>query len=300
MHLSTHTWMRPEPLERTLQRISGLGYRSVELDGEPAKYHPIETTRALLHTYGTSCWGAVTIMHGSRDLTAADPRQRADTVQYIKDVVAMAAALGGSVVTVVPATVGKIVPSSSPEDEWAWVVDGLREICAFAQTRNIRIGLEPLNRFETYFLNRVDQALRLADEVGFANCGITFDPFHLAIEERDMFAALRKSGPRIVDFHVSDNNRLAAGDGSFDWKRIVDTLREVGYKGALAVECMPPIDRTPASPYIAQGGQLETGPITDVPAETLQFLRAHGSWVLSDKYYTSLMERSAETILPLL
>ncbi|KAK7409594.1 hypothetical protein QQX98_008189 [Neonectria punicea] len=295
MHLSAHTWMRPESLEVTLKRLSQLRYSSIELAGEPSLY-PIQETLQLLEKYGIKCWGTVTIQHGNRDLIASDVQQRQDTIQYMKDVVDMSAQLGGQIVTIVPGRVGKIVPKSTPENEWKWAVEGLREIASFAKDRGIRVGLEPLNRFETYFLNRSDQALALADEVGF-DCGITFDPFHLALEEKDMIAAIRACGSRIVDFHVADHNRLAAGDGAFDWAGIISVLTEMGYDGGLAVEFMPPIDRTPLGSYGRR--QVESDAV-DVAPEHLQFIIDHGSGLLSDGYYTSLMERSAETLLPLL
>ncbi|KAK7424584.1 hypothetical protein QQZ08_008594 [Neonectria magnoliae] len=295
MHLSAHTWMRPESLEVTLRRLSPLGYSSIELAGEPSLY-PIHETRQLLEKYGIKCWGTVTIQHGNRDLIASDFQQRQDTIQYMKDVVDMSAQLGGQIVTIVPGRVGKIVPTSTPENEWKWAVEGLREIASFAKDRGIRVGLEPLNRFETYFLNRSDQALALADEVGF-DCGVAFDPFHLALEETDMIAAIRACGPRIVNFHVADHNRLAAGDGAFDWPGIISVLTEVGYHGGLAVEFMPPIDLTPLGNYGRR--QLESDAV-DVTPDHLQFIIDHGSGLLSDGYYTSLMERSAETLLPLL
>ena len=212
----------------------------------------------------------------------------------MKDVVTLCAELGGEIVTVVPGRVGKIVPTSTPENEWKWVVEGLREVAAFAEEKNIKIGLEPLNRFETYFLNRTNQALALADEVGHG-CGITFDVFHLALEEKDMFAAMRTCGSRIVDVHIADNNRLAAGDGSFDWNKIMSVLAETGYGGGLAVEFMPPIDRTPVGDFGAR--QLEAQP-KDVPAGQLQFIMDHASGVLSDEYYTELLRVSAETMRP--
>ena len=284
--------MRPEPLAQTLARISRLGYSSVEIAGEPGLY-TVSETRQLLEKYDIQCWGTVTIQQGDRDLTASDPQQRRKTIDYMKDVVSMSAGLGGRIVTVVPGRVGKTAPTSTPENEWGWVVEGLREVAAFAQEQNIKIGLEPLNRFETHFLNRTDQALALADEVGFG-CGITFDPFHLALEEKDMFAAMRACGSRIVDFHVSDNNRLAAGDGSFDWRKIISLLAEVGYDGALAVEFMPPIDRTPLGGFGAE--QLDSG-LSDITSDQLGFILDHGSGLLSESYYTKLLERSAETML---
>jgi sugar phosphate isomerase/epimerase len=285
--------MRPEPLETTLKRISRLGYSSIELAGEPALYS-VEQVRPLLAKYNIKCWGAVTTQYGSRDLIAADEQQRKNTITYMKEVVALSAGLGGQIVTVVPSTVGKLVPTSTPENEWRWAVEGLREVAAFAQEKGIRIALEPLNRFETYFLNRTHQALALAQEVGY-DCGIAFDVFHLALEERDMYAAMRTCGRYIANVHVADNNRLAPGDGSFDWPKIMSVLAETGYDGGVAVEFMPPIDRTAVGNFGQD--QLEKE-VTDVTPGQLQFIIDHGSGLLSESYYTELMRRSAETMLP--
>ncbi|KAK3620057.1 hypothetical protein LTR56_023640 [Elasticomyces elasticus] len=295
MHLSAQTWMRPEPLSVTLARLQRLGYSSVELAGEP-EWYPIPETRKLLQEYGIRCWGTVTIQTGARDLTAADPQDRRNTVIYMKQVVSICAELGGEIVTVVPGRVGKTVATATAEEEWRWAVDGLREVAAFAKEYNIRIGLEPLNRFETHFLNRTDQALALADEVGL-DCGIAFDPFHVALEEKDLYAAMKACGSRMVDFHVADNNRLAAGDGAFDWPKIVATLKEIGYRGGLTFEAMPPVDRSPLGNFGRT--QLQISPV-DAPAGQLQFILDHGSGVLSNQYYTGLLERTAATLRPLL
>ena len=75
----------------------------------------------------------------------------------------------------------------SPADEWGWCVEALKECQAHAETVGVRIGLEPLNRFETYFLNRCEQALALADAVG-GDCGVALDAFHMNIEESDLLA----------------------------------------------------------------------------------------------------------------
>ncbi|VUC21631.1 unnamed protein product [Clonostachys rosea] len=293
MHLSAHTWMRPEPLEVTLRRAQSLGYKSIELAGEPTQY-PVKETRELLEKYDIKLWATVTIQQGKRDLIAADPQERRDTIEYVKDVVALSAELGGKITTVVPGRVGKIAPTSSAENEWKWAVEGLREIAEFAKNKGIKIGLEPLNRFETYFLNRTDQALALAEEVGF-DCGIAFDPFHLALEETDLVASIKACGPHIVDFHVADHNRLAAGDGNFNWPQIMAALISTGYDGALAMECVPPIDRTPLGKYGQAQSETEA---VDVHPDHMQFIVDHGSALLSDVYYTGLLRRTAETLSP--
>jgi sugar phosphate isomerase/epimerase len=294
VHLSTHNWMRAEPLETTLKRIAGLGYESIEISGEPTQYDTREVQK-LLKQHKIRCWGAVTLTSGERNLAARDERQRAATVQYMKDVLTMANELEGEIITLVPATVGKITPDGSAEEEWQWLVEGCREVYAFAKEKHIRVGIEPLNRFETHILNRADQALALAEAVA-PDCGVCLDAFHLNIEDADLYASIRKAGARIVDFHVADNNRLAAGMGALDWPRIVATLKEAGYDGALTVEFVAPTDRTPANPFL---DAIDTNPV-DISPEQLKFIQDHGSSVLSESFYTMLAQRSAETILPLI
>ena len=294
MHLSTHNWMRAEPLETTLARIKKLGYKSIEISGEPSQYETT-ATRKLLQDYKIKCWGAVTLTHGKRNLAAKNPKQRAATVKYMKDVITMAAELDGEMITLVPLMVGKIVPESSPEEEWTWVVEGCKECYEHGLKKGIRIAIEPLNRFETYLLNRTDQALALAKAVG-KDCGVCLDAFHMNIEDEDISQSIAKAGKRIYDFHVADNNRMAAGQGALDWKKIVKALKKAGYDGALTVEFVAPIDRTPANKY---PNQLEKNPVNISP-EQLKFIQDHGSSVLSDEFYTSLMRKSAKTILPLI
>lgn len=272
-----------------------MGYASIDLAGEPEQY-PIEETRRLLEKYNMKCWGAVTMVHGSRDLTSTDTQQRQNTIQYMKDVAKMCADLGGHVMTVVPSRIGKLNPSSTPQNEWRWVVESLREVAAYAQQVGVTLALEPLNRYETYLVNNIDQGIALADEIGHG-CGIAFDAFHAAIEEKNLYEAIRRCGPRIMDFHVADSNRGAAGDGSFDWTKIVETVRATGYDGALAVECVPTVDRTALGGYGIR--QMEQGEV-DVSPEQLQFIVDHGSVVFSDEFYSGFFQRSADTVSKLI
>jgi sugar phosphate isomerase/epimerase len=213
----------------------------------------------------------------------------------MKNCVTMVKELDGQEITIVPSTVGKIVPDGTPEEEWAWCVEGLKEIHAHASTAGVRIAIEGLNRFETHFINRGDQALTLADAVA-PDVGVCLDAFHMNIEEVDFFQAIRDVGDRLVDFHVADNNRMACGMGALDWARIVTTLQEVGYDGALTVEFVAPIDRTPANQY---PDAVETNPV-DISDEEMQFIIDHGSSLLSESFYSMLVEKCATTILPLI
>jgi sugar phosphate isomerase/epimerase len=294
MHMSMHNWMRSEPLDVTLARLARYGYESIEIKGEPDQYDTKEVRGQLDH-YGLKCWGAVTLTLGERNLCAKDESQRAATVQYMKDCVTMVKELNGHEITIVPSTVGKIVPDGTPDEEWTWCVDGLTEIHEHASAAGVRIAIEGLNRFETYFINRGDQALALANAVS-PDVGVCLDAFHMNIEEVDFLQAIRDVGDRLVDFHVADNNRMACGMGALDWAKIVGTLQDVGYDGALTVEFVAPIDRTPANEY---PDAIETNPVDISPAE-LQFIIDHGSNLLSEGFYDMLVEKCATTLLPLI
>ncbi|MEQ8533015.1 MAG: TIM barrel protein, partial [Imperialibacter sp.] len=114
MKISIHNWMRAETIEETVNRIAKLGYDSLEIQGSPELYDTKKVKR-LLDDAGISCWGSVTLMLEQRNLLAKEKKQRADSVQYVKDVVRMVAELDGHMVSVVPSTVGKILPEGKPE-----------------------------------------------------------------------------------------------------------------------------------------------------------------------------------------
>ena len=163
-------------------------------------------------------------MLGERNLAAKNQGQRERSVQYVKDVLTMVSELEGEIITLVPATVGKVVPDGTEEEEWKWVVDATRECFTHAKKVGVKIAVEPLNRFETYLFNRGAQALALADAVS-PECGVCLDAYHIHMEEFNVYDAIRQVGKRLFDFHVADNNRFAAGLGQIDWPKIVATLQ---------------------------------------------------------------------------
>lgn len=290
MFLSMHNWMRAEPIDVTIRRLAKCGYQSIEIEGEPAKYDTKEV-RKLLKENNLFCFGSVTLMFEGRDLIHADEAVRASSVQYVKDCVTMVKELEGREMTIVPSQVGKVVPMASPEEEWQWAVEGLKEIYDHSEKAGVVLGLEPLNRFETNFLNRHDQAVLLAQEVG-PNCGVCLDAFHINIEEANLYQAILNTGSRLVAFHVADNNRMACGQGDYDWVRLVTTLKAAGYDSALTVEFVAPLDRTPANPYKNAVAEAEA----ELTPEQLKFIQDHGSGVLSDEFYTWLVQVSADTL----
>lgn len=294
MELSIHNWMRAESIGKTVERIARLGYEKIEIQGAPEMYDT-KAVKKLLDIHNIGCWGSVTLMLEDRNLLAKDIKQRAKSVQYVKDTVRMVKELDGQMVSVVPSTVGKIIPDGRREDEWQWAIESMKEIYEYAESLQIKIGIEPINRFETYFVNRGDQALALAKATG-PNCGVCLDVFHMNIEEDNMYDTIRRAKDRLVGFHVADNNRMAPGMGTFDWKKIMATLKEINYDKVLSVEFCSPLDRTPANPY---PNSIDENP-ADMTAEQKKFLEDHGSSGVTEEFYTFLTQKSVETLRPLI
>jgi sugar phosphate isomerase/epimerase len=294
MFLAMHNWMRAEPIEVTIRRLAKYGYEAIEIGAEPAKYDTKEV-KGFLDESGIRCWGAISLMFTGLDLIQADEQGRANTIQYLKDSVTMVKELDGEMMSIVPSEVGKVNAQADPETEWDWAVEGLKEVNAHAKKEGVRVSVEALNRFETNFINRADQARALAKAVG-PDVGVCLDAFHMNMEEANMRQAILDSGDMLFDFHVADNNRMACGMGALNWRDIVGTLKEVGYDGALTVEFVAPLDRTPANPYAHATAAAEK----ELTEEQLKFIEDHGSGVLSEEFYSWLVEETANTLLPLI
>ena len=294
MHLSMHNWMRAEPIEVTVRRLARYGYRSIELSGEPEIYDTKEVRKLLAH-YGLACWGVVSLMFEGRDLIDADDSVRASSIEYLNGCITMVKELDGYEMTIVPSTVGKVAAMDTPEQEWG--VGGRRTEGGLRPRTEGRgaHGAGAAHRFETNFLNRADQAMLLAEEVG-PDCGVCIDTFHLNIEEANLIEAIRSTKERLVDFHVADNNRMACGMGALDWPLIVNTLKEIGYDGALTVEFVAPLDRTPANPYKDAVAAAEQ----ELTPEQLQFIQDHAAAFCRKRSTAGWWRRRRKTLLPLI
>jgi len=110
--------------------------------------------------------------------------------------------------------------------------ENLKPIVDYAGSRGIRIGVEPLNRYETSVINTVEQALEALPD----GCGLALDTYHLNIEEKDPIAAVREAGDRIAHIQVCGTDRGAPGADHFDWTGFASAVDDSGYRGPLVIE----------------------------------------------------------------
>jgi len=112
----------------------------------------------------------------------------------------------------------------------------LKPVAYYAGQRGVQLAIEPLNRFETDFINTVEQGMDLVGRIGASNVGFLLDTFHMNIEEKDIAAAIRKAGSKVFHFHSCENDRGTPGTGHVEWKEVASALREINYQGPVVIE----------------------------------------------------------------
>jgi D-psicose/D-tagatose/L-ribulose 3-epimerase len=121
-------------------------------------------------------------------------------------------------------------------EEWNQVVSSLQELAPYFASANVRMAIEPLNRFETYFLNTAADALALVNAVGSPQVGILYDSFHANIEEQKIGPAAASLGKSLFHVHTCENDRGAPGSGHVDWDGLFAGLETAGYDGWCVIE----------------------------------------------------------------
>lgn len=137
---------------------------------------------------------------------------------------------------------GKVSPQVTREVAHAWMVEAIKTLAHAARARGIRLAIEPINRYETAWVNTVADARALVEEIGLDNVGILFDTFHANIEEPRIEESLRACGARLFHVHLADSNRWYPGAGHTNFAGILATLRAMNYAGWVSAEILPQPD----------------------------------------------------------
>lgn len=228
-----------EPIAKSIQRVAKYGYDAIELVGEPAQHNTAEVRR-LSSDNGISVSSICSIFFGAeRDLVAMDSGMRRKGIDYAKSVIDFAAEVGAPTVNLAPSPVGKTAPVGSREEEWELALKSLDEIATYAEKARIRTCLEPWNRYETYFINSLAQAVALANAVGHRNLGVMGDSFHMNIEDVDIAGSYRAAAHNLMHVHLADSQRAAPGKGHIDFYPVVQALIDMDYQGYIAFELLP-------------------------------------------------------------
>jgi D-psicose/D-tagatose/L-ribulose 3-epimerase len=243
--VNTQIWVAPfhQSDLGLIDKVAAIGFDFIELgffSAEPP--FSVAEAKQRLRDARISA-GICSFLSADRDISSADPQSRRQGIEFMQAMVATTSALGGEVFS------GPIYAELfrkrhlSRDDrarEWERSVASLREIARTAEIHGVTIALEPLNRFETDFINLAEQAVRLAEEVGSSAVGILLDTFHMGIEEKNQGEAIRRAGKHLKHFHTCENDRGTPGTGQVPWLEVRDALRSIGYDRTVAIEGFNP------------------------------------------------------------
>lgn len=214
------------------------GFETVEIPVEdPSHIDPAHVKRELVR-HGLVCGSVCACMGPGRDFRGT-PAEQKTAMNYCKTLIDQMVTLDcPSLIGPVYSVVGKAdaVEPARQKKEWALVVKNLKELARYAEARGRRICVEPLNRFETDFLNTCDQGLKLIKAVGSKALQLHLDTFHMNIEEKNQGPAIRKAGRLLGHFHACGSDRGTPGNDHIDWKPIAAALKSIGYKGDVVIE----------------------------------------------------------------
>jgi D-psicose/D-tagatose/L-ribulose 3-epimerase len=214
------------------------GFETVEIPVEDPSHIDPAKVRKALDAHGLKCGSVCACMGPGRDFRGTPAEQKTAMV-YCKKLIDQMVVLGcPSLIGPVYSVVGKAdaVEPARQKKEWALVVRNLKQLAKYAEKKGVQICIEPLNRFETDFLNTCDQGLRLVKAVGSRAVKLHLDTFHMNIEEKDQGASIRKAGKLLAHFHACGSDRGTPGNDHIDWRPIVKALRDIRYKGDVVIE----------------------------------------------------------------
>ena len=241
---STFIWVSPFS-NKTLDlfdKVKDFGFDILEIAVEDPNTIDKDEIRKASERTGVAV-GVCGAFGPDRDISSDDKSVRENGLAYIRDCVDIAAAVGAPAVAgPMYSAVGKtrLLSPEERENQWKLAVDSMKQAAEYANSKGIKLAVEPLNRFETDLINTVDQGLQLIERVGAANVGFLLDTFNMNIEERSSADAIRKAGDRVFHFHACSNDRGTPGNDQINWDPISKALRDIDYRGDAVIESFTP------------------------------------------------------------
>jgi D-psicose/D-tagatose/L-ribulose 3-epimerase len=230
---TSHVGAEHFPVIRKLARCGFDGVEVPLFEGDEAHYRAVGRQ---IREAGMGC-STITVCTPDANPISADAGSRARAVDRLKWALDMTAAVGGDVLCgPYYCPLGEFTGRGASEDEKKRAADVLRAGAEHAKGHGVRIAVEFLCRFETYFLNTAKDAVDLVRRVDHPALGMMYDTFHANIEERDPQGALAGARGHLIHFHVSENDRGVPGAGHVPWVETFRTLRGMGYDGWLTIE----------------------------------------------------------------
>ena len=237
---STFIWVSPFSNQtlNLIDKVKNIGFDYLEICIEDPETIDVAAIRNHLDKTGVEALvcGA---FGPNRDISSEDAAIREQGLEYIKTCIDIAAELGSPLVSgPMYSATGKtrLLTPEEKEQQWAWAAENMKIVADYAAEKNIRLAVEILNRFETDFINTVQQGLDFLELVDCDNVGFLLDTFHMNLEEKDIAEAIKLAGSKIFNFHSCENDRGTPGTGHIPWNEVFLALKEISYDGPVVIE----------------------------------------------------------------
>ena len=220
-----------------IEDLKATGYDGVEVpmfEGDPEHFRKLGQR---LKDIGLVGQGVGIMPGGGKSAVSADAAERAGAVEHLKWLTDCTEALGGTMFAgPFHQPLGQFTGRGPQPAEVDNAVEVLKAAGAYAAKAGVAISVEPLNRFECYFLNTAAQAADLVKRIGAPNVGYLYDTFHFNIEEDSITGVIPQTIAQINHVHISENNRGVPGAGHIDFVSVFKALKAVGYDRWLTIE----------------------------------------------------------------
>ena len=238
--INTFLWASPFRTKDLplLDRAKSMGFDLMEIPIEGEQDIDYAKAAEAYKRSGLKC-SLCAVMGAGRDPSNEDEAIQRGGVSYLKHCIDAAVTMGASVVVgPLYAAVGRTWQASPDQRrrDLERCAKNLKEAARYAEDKGITLALEPLNRFETSFINLTEQALELTKMIGSPRVKLMMDTFHANIEEKSLGKAIEAAGSLLVHVHANENDRGTPGSGHVAWKEVGAALKKVKYDGALVIE----------------------------------------------------------------
>jgi D-psicose/D-tagatose/L-ribulose 3-epimerase len=224
-----------------LDKCKRMGFDAVEIipfdpDGFPAS--KVKSAAADLGLTINTGYG----MPVQYNIISPDPAVRKAGIEFSKKLIDLSNEAGAKIFGgMIYCGWGYLTGKAPTADEWKWGVEGYREIASYAQQRSdLILGIEPVNRFESHFINTAADAVKFIKAVGVANVKVHLDTFHMIREEDNIERAVQTAGNLLGYVHVCESQRGIPGSGLMPWTIFMKAIKQVGYDGYMTIESFDP------------------------------------------------------------
>jgi len=225
-----------------IPKAKELGFETLDITITHPEVFPTDKVKAKLSEVGIEIV-TTTVLNKNTSFISPDPKVRVAGTESLKRVADINVKLGSKVLGGVNyAGWGCLTGRPRTAQEWEWSVQAMRAAAQYVkETSDVIISVEPVNRFETHFLNIAADAVKYCQDVGTGNVKVHLDSFHMIREETNFTEAVRTCGKEYLGYvHVCENNRGIPGTGLVPWREFFTALKGIGYQGPVVIESFDP------------------------------------------------------------